>query len=365
MDTSALKKAQVILSSVGALIGAALLPNVAQAAPAKAAASASIAYSAQATAIRIEGARNVGPIVISDTGSIATSGGFLSAYDSDVNIANGGLVVDQASAEASGCGPHATAEAHANGLHVLVLMWSGDITIDADYVAADVDASCNPAGKKLAVDSHFTIQNLRVNGQPITVTGAANQHVNLANDTRLIINEQTSSTSGGSADIQLVALHFWACDIEGRVCIVGGGLTSGGNPPPAADCGKVMGGGWIVGTPSGAKGTFGVSGGVRQGAYWGHLTYIDHGTGMKVESTAVTGFQTDPSNANGRIISYAVNINGVAGTAQVRVVDNGEPGRNDIFDITLSTGYHAAGDLGGAGPGGGNIQLHKCPPGWE
>jgi hypothetical protein len=49
----------------------------------------------------------------------------------------------------------------------------------------------------------------------------------------------------------------------------------------------------------------------------------------------------------------------------VRLVDNGEPGRDDIFEITLSNGYHAAGDLGGAGSGGGNIQLHKCPTGWE
>jgi len=28
------------------------------------------------------------------------------------------------------------------------------------------------------------------------------------------------------------------------------------------------------------------------------------------------------------------------------------------------SGYSASGSLGGAGPGGGNIQMHKCPPGW-
>ncbi|HZI33470.1 MAG TPA: post-COAP-1 domain-containing protein, partial [Candidatus Binatia bacterium] len=65
-----------------------------------------------------------------------------------------------------------------------------------------------------------------------------------------------------------------------------------------------------------------------------------------------------------RDITYEVTIDGVPGTAYVIACDNGEPGRNDTFDITLSSGYHAAGDLGGARPGGGNIQLHKCPPGW-
>ena len=143
------------------------------------------------------------------------------------------------------------------------------------------------------------------------------------------------------------------------------GITCGEKPPPPeSDCGKLTGGGWITGTPSGDKGTFGVSGGIRRGEFWGHLNYIDHGTGMHVRSTAVTGFTVDPTDADCRIITYDVLINDTAGTATVRACDKGEPGRNDIFEITLSTGYHAGGDLGGARPGGGNIQLHKCPPGW-
>jgi hypothetical protein len=85
---------------------------------------------------------------------------------------------------------------------------------------------------------------------------------------------------------------------------------------------------------------------------------------MHVRSTDVTGYMVDPSDADCRIITYDVLINDTPGTATVRACDKGEPGRDDIFEITLSDGYHAAGDLGGARPGGGNIQLHKCPPGW-
>lgn len=137
-------------------------------------------------------------------------------------------------------------------------------------------------------------------------------------------------------------------------------------PPPAdAECDKVTGGGWIVGTPSGAKGNFGVSGGTKGGEFWGHLNYVDHGTGMHVRSTAVTAYQLDPANANGRYIHFNVLIGSASGTAVVHVIDNGEPGTRDVFGITLSNGYAAHGELGGTEKkgGGGNIQLHTCPPG--
>jgi hypothetical protein len=134
-------------------------------------------------------------------------------------------------------------------------------------------------------------------------------------------------------------------------------------PPEGSECGKVTGGGWILGTPSNAKGTFGVSGGMQGEKFWGHLNYVDHGTGLHVRSTAVTGYSEDPANANARQITYNVLIGTNPGTATVRVIDNGEPGARDVFELTLSNGYTAGAELGGGRPGGGNIQLHKCPPG--
>ncbi len=47
------------------------------------------------------------------------------------------------------------------------------------------------------------------------------------------------------------------------------------------------------------------------------------------------------------------------GTYTATVSDNGEPGRNDTIDLSLSNGYHVSGALGG-----GNLQLHlkpECP----
>ena len=81
---------------------------------------------------------------------------------------------------------------------------------------------------------------------------------------------------------------------------------------------------------------------------------------MHVKHTAVTGYAFDPNDPDCRIIDYNVTIDGQPGTARVRACDKGEPGRNDIFEIHLSSGYFAGGDLGGSRPGGGNIQLHRC-----
>ena len=127
-------------------------------------------------------------------------------------------------------------------------------------------------------------------------------------------------------------------------------------------CDFVTGGGFIV--HNGAHANFGVGGGVKNGAFWGHLEYNDHGTTppMKVHGTGVTGyFYID---ANTRYIQGTCTINGVAGyTYEVKVTDNGEPGQgHDLFSIGLSTGY-SAGAWSGDGPiQGGNIQLHKGNP---
>ncbi len=59
-----------------------------------------------------------------------------------------------------------------------------------------------------------------------------------------------------------------------------------GTLPP---CDFLTGGGWIV--HNGAKANFGVAGGCKHGSpTWGHLEYIDHGTGLNVHWTSITGY---------------------------------------------------------------------------
>jgi len=127
-------------------------------------------------------------------------------------------------------------------------------------------------------------------------------------------------------------------------------------PPTAIECSdRFTAGGFIYN--NGAKCTFGIQGGIQNGSFWGGINYIDHGTGMHVRGRTCTSYTV--VSANCRQATYNVTVDGAAATATVVVCDNGEPGRNDTVQISLSTGYHAGGNLGGTGHGGGNVQLHK------
>jgi hypothetical protein len=143
-------------------------------------------------------------------------------------------------------------------------------------------------------------------------------------------------------------------------------------------CDFLTGGGFIV-RDTGFKANFGVAGGCKHGSpTWGHLQYIDHGTGLNVHWTSITGyFEVDTStDSKGRLTGARL----ICGTARTNLFgdvdwvllarDRGEPGRDDEFIIRLKksgvTVYTTEGDsnhtLGGSGPGGGNIQLHKPNP---
>jgi hypothetical protein len=149
-------------------------------------------------------------------------------------------------------------------------------------------------------------------------------------------------------------------------------------------CDFLTGGGFIF--HNGAKANFGVGGGCKLGSpTWGHLEYIDHGTGLNVHWTSITGyFEVDSgTDSNGRPAG-ARRICGTASTNLfgdvdfvVQARDAGEPGVNDQFDIrlrklgvivydtTLQCFPHYLGSPAPCAPGtggGGNIQLHKPNP---
>jgi hypothetical protein len=160
-------------------------------------------------------------------------------------------------------------------------------------------------------------------------------------------------------------------------------LTLSGRPAGAwgteqqqVPCDFVTGGGFIVGRggsdlQAGAHGNFGVGGGVKNGAFWGHLEYNDHGSSplRTVHGTSVTGYSQSSSclgtSGPTRDITGTCQINQTVDcTYIVRVTDNGEPGANhDEFSIRVMVGgsvVYQAGTCFGDGPiVGGNIQVHK------
>ncbi len=188
-------------------------------------------------------------------------------------------------------------------------------------------------------------------GSSATIDGAEFLGTVIANTTITM----TSAANGSGSSI-----------VNGRMLALGGAVTmvnstistcgtSGGITIPSITCRDfITGGGWIINNDS--KATFGVSGGIKNGKYWGQLSYTGHGkNGIKVKSNSVTDYIViDPVT---RQINGIAEVNGKGSfTYKVIVVDNGEPGINDTFRLELSNGYSSYGIMEG-----GNIQLHvKC-----
>lgn len=222
----------------------------------------------------------------------------------------------------------------------------GGNTISAGFLMSRAEARCGQGGASLSGSSD--VARLVVNGQAIAVSGQPNQTVALPGGGTVVINEQTRS--GDSITVN--ALHVVIPGVADVVISSSRASIVCGSKACASAKDFVTSGGWIL-APSGDRGTFGVAGGIRNGAFWGHLTYVDHGARLKVKGTGVTGYTvTGPTS---RQIRGTAEANGQPVTYVVDVADNGEPGRQDTFSIRLSNGYSAAGSLQG-----GNVQLHTA-----
>ena len=316
-------------------------------------------FGGQAVALDITNCIAGAQWIIGDTGELPSGGGTLNLTTGATNlldVINAGMVT----ASVTGGGSQSSSQVQVQGFAATFASPAGITnTISFAFAEAIAQAQCTSNG--VAISASSQVQGLVINGASIVPTGETNQVITLSNGT-VVLNGILASPSGGSPGISVAAIYV---DIEncfrGVIGFAEANISCGTAPGTNGACGKVTGGGFIA-TTNGGHASFSVSGGIRGTAFWGNLNYIDHDTGAQVTSTGVTGFTVVDGTT--RQIDYNVDIDGAPGTARVIVSDQGEPGRNDIFDITLSTGYHAGGDLGGSGSGGGNIQVHKCPRGW-
>jgi len=305
-------------------------------------------YSGRATVVQAT-LLGLPTVTVVDAGPLPSSGG--AEHASLVNGSVPGLLtVEVLHAATVGQGNASRSEASVAELALTV----GGNGISAGFLEARATAMCTDAGA--TASGSADIARLSVNGQTIEIDGSPGQTVMLPNG-RVIINEQTR----GTGSITVNALHVIVDGVaDVIISSAHADITCEPAPPPPPPPGCtpadfVTGGGWITGTPSGAKANFGVGGGIKQGAFWGHLTYIDHDpNGPQVKGTGVTDYTGDAMIPTMRHIKGTAEVNGQSGfTYQVDVTDNGEPGRDDTFTINLSNGYVATGRLSG-----GNIQLH-------
>ncbi len=307
--------------------------------------SQSFNYSGRATVVQAT-VLGLDPITLVDAGPLPSSGGAEGQTLLEANVP-GVLSAEVLHAATSGQGSRSSSEASVAELSVT----AGGNTVSAGFLMARAEAKCT--GGNASVSGSSEIARLVINNdQTIVVSGAPNQTIPLPNG-RVIINEQQS----GSGDITVNALHIIVDGIADVVIASAhADITCPTTPPPPPPtCPDfITGGGWIDATPSGAKANFAVAGGVKNGAFWGHLSYIDHGpNGPKVKGTGVTGYGGAP-DATTRWIEGSAEIDGQSGSYRVEVADEGEPGRADRFHLHLSNGYDATGVLNG-----GNLQLHN------
>ncbi len=290
-----------------------------------------------------------GTTIRAATNSLSISGGEADAALSVGDIpgsATGGVVTLAASALSSVViGTGADTRAHA-AMGAVGLTVSGN-QISSDFLMARSNASCGPS-----VAGSSELVNLVINGQPITVTGAANQTVTLSNGS-VVINEQVPTVGETSGELIVNALHVLTHDTITGQPIADVAL---GNADAKIDCAAgwspgenwVSGAGWIPGAGGSGKATFGFVAGPGGQPNRGHLTLKDHSTGETVHGTVIFNF-TECLSGQSHFEGNDQNGFGF----QVDTADNADPGAGrDTF--TISGAYSNPGPL----LGGGNIQDH-------
>jgi Ice-binding-like len=129
----------------------------------------------------------------------------------------------------------------------------------------------------------------------------------------------------------------------------------GSTPAPAAGTIKVTGGGQIQ-VPNGTA-TFGFNAGTGPGGLGGHFNYVNHVTGLHVDgpvnNIVVIAFNPDGSP---KTVLFSGTC-GVGCAFSVTVEDNGEPGINDQFGVTVIGTISEV--ISQRVISNGNIQFHK------
>src|SRR5438093_7947351 len=278
--------------SAKTMIAVVLLAGLLAPAPSVALAASTTTFGGQATAVRATVAAAgsvVGRVSLADTGPADPSGDARDAtvLEYPINGApeptNGALTAEVFHAAVVAGGNTSSAEA---SIADFKLSTAGQ-SIGADFLMSRASATCD--GGRATTTGSSELAALAVNNENVIVTGAENETILLPNGLgEVVINEHKTAKQG---DITVNALH---------IVIVGGtdvvvssahaAIACGSTPPPPCAPNFVTGGGWIT-TSTGSRANFAVAGGIKNGAFWGHLSYIDHrSSAMKVKGTGGTAY---------------------------------------------------------------------------
>src|SRR2546427_3633648 len=264
-------------------------------------AQAGVSYSGRAFAAFVSvPTLGVGPMFVSDTGDLPSDGGLKTAELADVTVP-GALSAQLLIARTSGANGVAESSAALADVNVL----NGLVT--ATFIRAESAATCN------GVRGSTEVVGLTVAGKAVEIDAFAQRQpvtVEVLNvgTVKVVVNEQNSTTSPGSREITVNAVHVTVTgllqaegilssahsDINGCPSSVGGG----GGCPPAPECHDFVTGGGFIAVPNG-RANFGFNAGIKPNATEpdGHLNYVDHAPGMHVKSPSVTRYTDTSANS--------------------------------------------------------------------
>ena len=258
----------------------------------------------------------------------------------------------------------------------------GGVGVSADFLTANASAQCTNGTASVSGSAEVA----RVNSQPVLTIGpytivvaeTPNYDVLayappavralLPPGTQIIINKQASGDNGsGGRQIDVTALYINVPTVvELFIADVHADITCAALAQCPGPHAFVTGGGFIDPTGSN-KQHFAAAG--RNLTNWGHVLYRDTATGYTLHvkdpyGVVYNSFTDLKTNADAQKFDTSrLDASRFQGGAiltwdggKVLLVDEGEPGRNDYFQIIAPPGAATGGLLAG-----GNIQMHgKC-----
>ncbi len=199
-------------------------------------------FSAEAWLVDITNA-----VVIGDTGAVPGTGGYLTNNVGTTNWDGGALTMQSASSSALAGGNESISGVSLQNFQLTYYdrhsSTEAVITLSASSILVTAKATYTATGAVVSASSQITGLSVAIVGgdgslttTPITVTGVPNQKVTFSGFT-LVINQQTSSTSGNTGNITFSALQVMTTDCNCVDAVIGSvkaGIV-GGSCPPAAD----------------------------------------------------------------------------------------------------------------------------------
>ncbi|MDQ3748273.1 MAG: hypothetical protein M3367_04530 [Acidobacteriota bacterium] len=139
--------------------------------------------------------------VLADTGALPAAGGFITQSLASGNLFGGALTTGELEATTQGAGDQSRSQAVVANLYLNV----GGNTFTSVILSESSQCSCTANGPS-CVGGLFG--NLLINDVAVTITGQANQTVNLQPSGTVIINEQIRTGAGNTASLTANGLHI-------------------------------------------------------------------------------------------------------------------------------------------------------------